>query len=254
MASDNKGNGGATLDLNGIFTIGDIVMMIDLLEYGMARAIMTEGKDASERMEQLHAQLVAVSPLPESGDRRKMGYEWFRACKSVSKCAYFGAYMVEVQHYRENEYHMDAVIDGEVQRVVASGNKEEIEAALPLVRQCLRDIAPIDAEPVTLLKGLVDLGETVEIRRLEQQDWQNKGRLKAVQAALADRLSVATPFVHVADASNHWSVKTVVEARFAVPVSVAEDVITHVAEINAGALADYSKKYRPEPFSVAPAL
>jgi hypothetical protein len=253
MANENKGNGGATLDINGIFTIGDILMMIDLLQYGAARAVMSEGKDASERMIQLQEQLVALSPIPESGDRRKMGFEWFRACKAVANCAYFGAYMVETDHYSEKEYHMDAVIDGEVQRVVASGKKEEIEAALPLVRQCLRDIAPINAEPLTLLKGLVDIGERVEIRRLEPQDWQNVGRLKAVQAVMADRLSPATPYVHVADASRHWSVKTVVEARFAVPVSVAEDVIAHVAELNADALAEYSKKYRPEPFAVSPA-
>jgi hypothetical protein len=252
MANDNKGNGGATLDLNGIFTIGDIVMMIDLLQYGAARSMMTEGKDASERMVKLQEQLVALSPLPKSGDRSSMGYEWFRACKAASNCAYFGAYMVELERYRENEYHVDIVVDGEVQRVVSNGKKAEIEAALPAIRQCLRDLAPIDAEPVILLKGLVDLGERIDVRRLESLDWQNKGRLDAVQVSMSDRLSTATPYVHVADASNHWNVKTVVEARFAVPVSVAEDVIAHVAELNSGALAEYSKKYRAEPFLVAP--
>lgn len=250
MATDKQGNGGATLDLNGIFTIGDIVMMIDLLQYGAARSMMTEGKDASERMVQLQKQLVKLSPLPKSGDRPSMGYEWFRACNAASNCAYFGAYMVEVERYRENEYHLDVVVDGEVQRVVTNGKKTEIEAALPDIRQCLLDLAPINAEPVILLKGLVDLGERVEIRRLESLDWQNKGRLDAVQVSMADRLSTATPYVHVADASNHWSVKSVVESRFAVPVSVAEDVIAHVAELNAGALAEYSKKYRAEPFAV----
>ncbi|MBY3155223.1 hypothetical protein HFO56_23150 [Rhizobium laguerreae] len=254
MADGKQGNGEATLDLNGIFAIGDIVMMIDLLQYGAVRSMMGEGKDASERMVQLREQLVALSPLPKSGDRSSIGHEWFRACKAASKCSYYGAYMVERENSRNNEYHMDIVCDAEVQRVVSNGKRGEIEAALPAIRQCLRDLAPIGAEPVVLLKGLVDLGERVAIRHMESIGWQNEGRLDAVQVAMRERLSPATPFVHVVNASNFWGVNSVIEARFAVPVSVAEEVIAHVAELNSDALAEYSKKYRAESFAVAPSV
>ncbi|MNV91286.1 hypothetical protein D3C71_1857660 [compost metagenome] len=75
-----------------------------------------------------------------------------------------------------------------------------------------------------------------------------------MQAAIEGRFAPATPYVHVIDAKNFWAIKSVVETRFAVPVSVAEAVVDHVADLNRGALAEYSKKWRSEPFVVAPTM
>ncbi|MCZ7862660.1 hypothetical protein O9X98_14895 [Agrobacterium salinitolerans] len=251
MTTDNKqGNGGAGLDLNGVFKIGDLVMMIDVFEYGVVRSMMCEGKDASKRMQEIVEQLKALSPLPK-GDR-SMGHEWYRACKAASKSSFYGAYMVEDRNgYRDNDFHMDVVCDGEVHRVVEKGEREEIEAALASVRQCLRDLAPVTAEPITVLKGLIDLSERVEIAHKEVQPWANKGRLDAVSATMKDQLAPATPYVHVIDASNFWGARTVVETRFAVPLSVAEDVVLHVADLNKGVLAEYSKRYSNQSFEVS---
>lgn len=253
MAEDRQGNGGAGLDLNGVFRMGDLVMMIDVFEYGATRSMMCEGKDASIRMQEIVEQLKTLSPLPK-GDR-SLGHEWYRACKAAAKATYYGAYIVEIPRgYRDNDFHMDVVCDGEVHRVVECGKREEIEASLVAVRQCLRDLAPVSAEPVTLLKGLVDLEQEVSIRSREDQEWRNKGRLDEVQAAIEGRFAPATPYVHVIDAKNFWAIKSVVETRFAVPVSVAEAVVDHVADLNRGALAEYSKKWRSEPFVVTPTM
>lgn len=250
MTTDNKhGNGGADLDLNGVFKIGDLIMMIDVFEYGVVRSMMCEGKEASKRMQEIVEQLKALSPLPK-GDR-SLGHEWYRACKAASKASFYGAYMVEDQNgYRDNDFHMDVVCDGEVHRVVEKGDRAEIEAALASVRQCLRDLAPVAAEPIMVLKGLVDLNDRIDIARKEAQTWANNGRLDTVSAAMKDQLAPATPYVHVIDASNFWGIRTVVETRFAVPLSVAEDVVAHVADLNKDALAEYSKKYRNESFEV----
>lgn len=181
-----------------------------------------------------------------------MGHEWYRACKAASKASFYGAYIVEDSNgCRENECHLDIVCDDEVHRVVSKGKREEIEAALPSVRQCLRDLAPVQAEPITVLKGLVDLIDHVEVARKETQEWRNKGPLDAVQAIMRNQLAPATPYVHVVEASNFWAIKSVVHARFAVPVSVAETVVTYVADLNKDALAEYSKRYRNESFEVA---
>lgn len=253
MTTDRKqGNGGAGLDLNGVFKIGDLIMMIDVFEYGVVRSMMCEGKDASKRMEEIVEQLKALSPLPKS--ERSLGHEWYRACKAASKSSYYGAYMVEDQNgYRNNDFHMDVVCDGEVHRVVEKGERSEIEAALVSVRQCLRDLAPVAAEPITLLKGLVDLNDRIDIASKEAQAWANKDRLNAVSAAMENQLAPATPYVHVIDASNFWGIRTVVETRFAVPLSAAEDVVAHVAGLNKGALAEYSKSYSRESFEVVTA-
>jgi hypothetical protein len=251
MTEDRRGNGGTTLDLNGVFTMGDLVMMIDLFQYGVGRSMMCEGRDASKRMEEIVEQLKALSPLPKG--KCSLGHEWYRACKAASSATYYGAYMVEIpRSYRGSDFHMDVVCDGEVHRVVQEGVREDIEASLLAVRQCLRDLAPVSAEPVTILKGLVDLDQEIDIRRREDQDWQNKGRLDEIQVAMSDRLLPTTPYAHVIEAKNFWAIKSVVETRFAVPVSVAEAVVAHVADLNHGALTEYSKKWRSEPFVVTP--
>jgi hypothetical protein len=251
MNTDGKqGNGGAGIDLNGVFKIGDLIMMIDVFEYGVVRSMMCEGKDASERMKVIVEQLKALSPLPKG--ERSLGHEWYRACKAASNASFYGAYMVEDKSgYRSSDFHMDVVCDGEVHRVVERGDRGAIEAALLPVRQSLRDLAPVAAEPITVLKGLIDLTDYVQIAREELQSWANKGRLDGVQALMNEQLAPATPYVHVIDASNFWSIRSVVETRFAVPLSVAEDVVAHVADLNKGALAEYSKKYRSDAFEVA---
>lgn len=250
---NKNSNGGMKLDLSGVFQMGDLIMMVDALEYAATRSFMNDGKDASGRFQEIIAQLKAVSPLPK-GDRT-MGHEWYRACKAAAKCAYFGAYMVKHDiSYRQNDFHLDVVCDGEIHRVVSSGMRGEIEAALPGIRACLRDLAPIEAESVTLLKGLVDLFQNVAIRQVETQEWENRGRLDPVQARMKELMSPVTPYVHVIDASNFWSIQSVVDARFAVPVSAAQAVIAHVADLNASVIAEYSKNYQSKEFIVAPAL
>ena len=254
MADGNKGdNGGGKLAIGDLFETADLMMLIETLNFAATRSRFSSGpgnEEVSRRFHFLSEKLLALSPLPKG--ERSLGFEWFKAMKKAAACRFYGAYLVEEdQGYRETHCHLDVVCDDEVHRVVTKGRKEEIVSSLPEVLRFVREAAPIDAEPLVGLNGMVDLGERVEIRRRGNQGWENKGRLDGVSRAMEKALSPATPFVHVVDASNFWGIKTVVEARFAVPVSVAPSVIAHVSDINADALAEYSKKYSSPDFAVS---
>lgn len=237
-----SGNGDANLDLNGMFNMGDIIMMIDLLQYGAVRASMEGGKAAGQRLATLQKQLQALSPLPKSKRGSSMGVDWYNACKAAQSCSYFAAYLVECgRGYGNSDFHLDVVCDGQVFRVVQHCEKADIEASLPAVRGALRDIAPVGAEPLVLLKGLVDLEGVGRIRRRELAEWENEGRLDDAKSWMEAKLSPATPFVHLIDAENYSG--AVVDARFAVPVSRKDDVVAHVADINSGAVEDYKNKW-----------
>lgn len=254
MADDKRGgNGGMKLDIGDLFDIGDLLMLIETLNYASTRTRMSSGpgnEAEADRFHFLSEALAKLSPLPK-GDRN-MGYTWFKTIQAAKSCAYYGAYLVEDDaSYGKKPCHLDVVCGDLSFRVVKNGVKEEILASIPEVNRFIRDVAPVMAEPLVGLNGLVDIGTKLKVRTKGSQDWENAGRLDEVTAAMDKALGPATPFVFVVEASGFWAVDTVVEARFLVPSSNAEDVVAHVAELNAEALAEYSKKYRSQDFTVA---
>lgn len=242
----SKTNGGRTLDLNGLLNVGDLMFMIDSLSFAATRARFCDGDkggvEVSERLREIVGKLKEMSPLPK-GDRTT-GFEWFFACRAASTCSHYGVYLIEEKHYNGSGVHMEIVCDDTVHRIVTNGDRDEIAASLQSIREYIRDIAPVSAEPLTVLKGLVDLPSRVAIEREDDFRRNKVSRFIPLTEAMRDHLASATPFVHIIDAKNFWGIDTVVEARFAVPVSSAEAVFSYVAEMNSGAIADYRAKYQ----------
>lgn len=254
MSDNGKGgNGGMKLDIGDLFEVRDLLMLIETLNFAATRTMMSDGpgnEAESERLRFLSEKLAELSPLPKG--ERNMGYSWFKAMSKAKDCAFYGAYLVEdSQGYGKSVFHMDIVCDDLVVRAVKKGKKDEIVEAIPAVVRYLRDSAPVEAEPLVGLNGLVDLGERVGIRRKGDLDWENKGRLDAVASAMSAILAPVSPFVYVIEASNFWAVQSVVETRFAVPVSAAAAVVEHVRGLNEDALAEYSKRYSSQDFNVS---
>lgn len=237
MAEDNGSNGRKRLDLGDFLGVPDLMMVMEALNYAVARSMFSSGdqkREVSARFSELAQRLADLSPLPK-GDRN-LGFEWFSIMRKAASCKNYGAYLVKEESYSKERCHLDIVCDGAMERVVANGDEAEIVAAIPEVMRWIREEAPLTAEPLVMFKGLVDIGDYTD----------------DVAKALSGRLASATPFVHLVDAENFWASKNVIETRFAVPASCAEAVIALVAELNRPALEQYSKQYSRTDFSVSP--
>jgi hypothetical protein len=246
-------NGGNQLNIGDLFEVGDLMMLIETLNFASTRARFSSGESnvaASERFMFLSKKLAELSPLPRG--ERTLGFEWFEIMQRARECDFYLAYLVEeAESYSESKFHLDIVCDDVERRVVSKGDKAEIIASLPGVMQYIREQARVTAEPLVMLNGLVELNEKLDIRRRESVAWRNEGRLDEATAAMRRQLLPASPYVHVVEAARSWVVDTMVEARFAVPVSAYDRVIAYIGELNQSAKEEYESRYSKRDFSVS---
>jgi hypothetical protein len=245
-------NGRQKLGIGDLFEVGDLMMLIETLDFASARSLFSGSEDrksVAARFQFLAGKLAEMSPLPKG--KRNMGYDWFEVMKAAGACRHYLAYLVtEDDGYGGPTYHLEVVCDDVVRRVVTEGSKDEILSSIEKVMECLRDQAPIDAEPLVMLASLVEMERKITVRRKESIQWHNEGRLDEATAAIRERLKDVSSFVHVVEATNSWAVDTMLEARFAVPLSACDRVIGYIDEMNAPAKQEYEKRYSKREFSV----
>jgi len=191
-------NGDGGIVLSGVLDHGDLLVVIDALSFQSTRSrFFGGGPDISDRLDAIVEKLKSVSPLPPG--ERTHGYEWFRACSSVKSSAFFGCYLVEERTgYDSRAYHLDVVADRSVQRVVRGGSRGEIEAALQGVSSCLRELAPLSAEPVVILAGTLELSAPVEVPGTHRETGAERREvLRPLAEAVGKALSTVTPAIRI---------------------------------------------------------
>jgi hypothetical protein len=233
--SDNNGNGGPKLDLNGIFEVGDLGLVIDGLRFAANRVRFTgrTSEDASKRLVEIVEKLKALAPI--AGVRNESGVVWFEMAAAARECESYGAYLLDERDgYSGRKYSLDVIVDRKMFRLVNEGDKAAIEASLPGLLAQLRDLAPVDAEPLRVLQGMVDLpGKVSVLAETDRYDTFNIRKCAALQKAMRMHLKGVATVVRVLDGENRsYSAPNGVETRFAVPASEAEAVIAFIREFN----------------------
>lgn len=240
-------NGGMKLDLSNLFEPGDLLMLIDALQIGRTTAMMSggkTGKQAADRFKLLVDALRDIAPIKLP--TRRDGYDWLDICQAVKECSHLICYAADERDWTKTKHHIDVHVDGRTWRLVEDVEAGEASENAARVHEYLRSLAPIEAESMAMLKGLVRVEGDIDFPRDDVRDETGRKKFAGLQSAMAEQIGAAAAALHVVAGEPSYIVKDVYEVRFAVPKSQAAAVMARVAEMNAQAIEDYRAKYSGE--------
>lgn len=234
---DKRSNGGPTLDMNGIFEPGDLLILIEALSYKSAEALLTGGKDATGRLHALVDRLMEMSPLPEKSRGSEMGWQWFRVCNAAKTCRGYLAFVTQgkISNWKtmERECHLDVVVDDRFYRFVENGTQEDLEPHIERIEGWLRELAPIDAERLAVLTAEIDLGPDFDVSWAEWSEPYREEVARLAGEKLRSALSDITDIVSVRGGNPVMKKSSVHDIVFAVPAAIVDRVAERVKEMAA---------------------
>ena len=163
MANDDHSNSDTGFVIK--FGFGDVEMMVDLLNYGVTRALMSgaaTGRQTGERLKEILGQFKAISPIPRELRSASMGYEFLNAFEAVSECDWFSVTIEEERGYgptrtalrvdvgKESKTESFDLTDRiDVPRGDEGASRRDVfENAASRIEDMLFSVAPMDAQLV----------------------------------------------------------------------------------------------------------
>lgn len=167
------------------FEAADILIMADALSIGSATAMMSPGGCAADhRLRKLRDEFLARSPLPKSN--RSEGYEWFAACRAVTKAGYFEVFAAQTgrSYDRENKRNLVIDVDGKLFAVCEDLDRQEAEASVSEVSDFVSEVSGVDTQRLVPLEAKVFFPD-------DGHKWRNEieaaqGAADALAAVMAD--------------------------------------------------------------------
>jgi hypothetical protein len=220
MARGRGDNGETRFSLE--LSIDDLPMMVDLMVYGITRAMFShgEGEAAAARFKALRSQVEAMSPIPRK--YTQTGYAWAEACAEARSASQVWLSIVGKRGYRtESEpfrvvLHVDGREFGIVDEVPSRAEAEDI---VERVEELMERLVPMEGTVLVRVEGTVAVGGKLS--------YDDDGRTEAIKEALEESLGedaadIKVSFVSYAGAApddgHHlkatFHVPTVAASRF----------------------------------------